>query len=304
MDLGIVLLESIEKMDKEITDLFVYLGKSLKYGLRYITFENDFPSEVCNEFKKNNLIPIITWELFFPTGDGHNRRKCSKEETHLNELLDGKFDKYLNNFATQAKLWKDIIYLRPLHEFNAGWYVWGGEKNGGIDGGPELIKQCWKYIVKRFRELKVDNVKWIWCPHEPSMHVSRDEWNNIRNYWPGDEYVDLLGIDGFNFYPENPERENPEFFSFESLFSEMYVQIASLSPKPIFIMTGTSEFSREGEISCKSDWINNAFEKIRTIYTQITIVCWFHHKYNEKINWRLDSSEKSIEAFIAQMKKE
>ena len=197
-----------------------------------------------------------------------------------------------------------IFYiLRPLHEFNADWYVWGGENNGGKDGCPEIVRQCWIYIVNRFRKLKADNVKWIWCPHEPSTHVSMDEWNNIKNYWPGDEYVDLLGIDGFNFYPENPERVNPGFYSFESLFKEIYVRVTSLSNKPIFIMTGTSEFSHEGKISSKSDWINDAFEKIRNIYTQITIICWFHHKYSEKINWRIDSSKESLEAFIAQMSK-
>lgn len=301
MELAIVSFASIENINKEITGVSALLEKRLKYGLRYISFENDFPLEVCNEFKKAKVIPIITWELFFPIHDGHNRRQCLKEETHLRELLEGKFDDYLDNFATQAKLWQDTIYLRPLHEFNAGWYVWGGAKNGGIDGGPSLVKQCWIYIVDRFRKLKADNVKWIWCPHEPSMNVPMDEWNHIRNYWPGDEYVDLLGIDGFNFYPENPEREKPSFYDFESLFAEMYAQVMALSNKPIFIMTGTAEFSREGKISSKPDWINDAFEKIRNNYTRITIVCWFHYKYSEKIDWRIDSSRESLKAFSTQM---
>jgi hypothetical protein len=107
----------------------------------------------------------------------------------------------------------------------------------------------------------------------------------------------MLGIDGFNFYPENPERENPKFYSFESLFSEMYKQMTSLSNKPIFIMTGTAEFSHDGDISCKADWIRDVFDKIKKQYTQISIVGWFHYKYNENIDWRINSSKESLKAF-------
>ena len=77
----------------------------------------------------------------------------------------------------------------------------------------------------------------------------------------------------------------------------MYKQITSLSKNPIFIMTGTSEFSRDGDIANKADWINDAFIKIKNTYMQIEIVLWFNYKYSEKINWRIDSSKESLIAF-------
>lgn len=208
MEIGVVSLEKTININKEISDISRLLEKNLNYGLRYISFEDVFPLEICNEFKKLNLIPILTWELYFPTEDGSNRRDCDIKETHLDKLLAGKFDLYLDEFASHAKSWNDILYLRPLHEFNANWYIWSGEKNGGSVGGPDKVKKCWIYIVDRFRALGAYNVKWIWCAHEPSDFIVMDDWNSLCNYWPGDEYVDLLGIDGFNFYPENPEREN------------------------------------------------------------------------------------------------
>jgi hypothetical protein len=297
MEIGFVFLESANDLNNAITDISQQVVTKPKYGLRYISFENKYPVDICNIFRNNNITPIITWELFFPSIDGDNRRKCSKEETHLTELINGKYDSYLDNFASQVKQWNDIVYIRPFHEFNANWYVWGGEKNGAENGGPDLIKQCWVYIVNKFRKHEVKNVKWIWCPHEPSAMVSLDDWNHIKNYWPGDDYVDLLGIDGFNFYPENPERENPGFYSFESLFSETYKQITPLSKKPIFIMTGTSEFSRNGDIANKADWINDIFGKIKNVYTQIKIITWFNYRYSETINWKIDSSKESLIAF-------
>lgn len=174
----------------------------------------------------------------------------------------------------------------------------GWEKNGASNGGAEKVKKCWKYIVNKFRDIGANNVKWIWCPHEPSTHVSLESWNKISNYWPGEEYVDLMGIDGFNFYPENPERENPVFHSFESLFSDTYKELIKLSDNPIFIMTGSAEFSNNSDISCKADWINDTFDKIKNIYTQISIIGWFHFKFNENANWQINSSKESLQAFL------
>jgi hypothetical protein len=297
MEMGIVFLDEVSSIHHSITGITNKLAIKPAYGLRYISFEDDFPDEICHAFREHGMTPILTWEFFFPSRDGHNRRQCPREETHVEELLAGKYDPYIQTFAMHVKRWNDLVYLRPFHEFNAKWYVWGGEKNGGADGGPELVKQGWTYLVKKFRELNVDNVRWIWCAHEPSVLVSLERWNHIRQYWPGDEYVDVLGIDGFNFYPENPERADPDFYSFEALFSDMYTQMTALSNKPLFIMTGTSEFYRNGAISCKADWIRDAFEKIANVYTQIAIMTWLHYQFNEQIDWRIDSSDASLKAF-------
>lgn len=302
MKTGFVSLEEAKNIHTEISEISSLLEKPPVYGLRYISFEDEFPLDICNELKKLDLIPVITWEFFFPTLDGDNRRDCNIYETHIDELLSGKYDSYLEDFANNVKLWGNKIYLRPLHEFNAHWYVWSGSKNGGLEGGPDKIKRSWIYIVNKFRSLKVDNVKWIWCAHETSDFIPLGEWNKLENYWPGDKYVDLLGLDGFNFYPENPERNNPKFHDFDSLFADIYNEITSLSNKPIMIMTGSSEFSYNGNISCKSDWIDDAFDKINKTYKQIEIVGWFHFRFNERIDWRINSSKESIDAFNRYLK--
>jgi hypothetical protein len=297
MKIGILSFETNKMIDKEISDLNNLLKKKLTYGLRFISFEDPFPLETCKELKKKELIPILTWELFFPDKEENNRRECNPEETHLDELLAGEYDKYIENFAIKAKLWNEILYIRTLHEFNAHWYVWGGYKNGGSRGGVDKVKNSWIYIVNKFKKMGANNVKWLWSVHEPSDFIQMGEWNSIENYWPGDEYVDLMGIDGFNFYPENPERVNPMFKDFDSIFNESYKIMESISEKPIMIMTGTSEFNYEGQVICKSDWIADAFTKIHDKYKKIEIVCWIHLKFNEFANWRIDSSKESLDAF-------
>lgn len=69
--------------------------------------------------------------------------------------------------------------------------------------------------------------------HEPSYDVSKERWNNVENYWPGDDYVDCMGIDGFNFFPQHPERNNPVLQNFDDCFEESYYQLSKIEPVPI-----------------------------------------------------------------------
>lgn len=125
---GVVSLEKTDNINKELSAVSTLLNGGLNYGLRFITFEDDFPINVCDEFEKLNLKPIITWEFFFPSSNGDNRRNCRPSETGLDDLLTGTFNKYIEEFAIQAKLWNKTIYLRIFHEFNTDWYIWGGKK--------------------------------------------------------------------------------------------------------------------------------------------------------------------------------
>lgn len=292
MELGLLTIESTKNIDKELKESIELLNGSAKYGLRYISFNCNFPKSDCEELEKLNLTPVLTWELLF-----HDEDKFKKGYTYIDEVLNGRLDHYFEKFIRDIKNWGKTIYLRPLHEFNTDWYSWGGKQNGGPNGGPEKIKKAWIYIVDKFKKADVKNVKWIWCPHETSMGASKEDWNRLINYWPGEEYVDLLGLDGFNFYPKNPEREAPFFQSFDDLFQDIYKEITEISNKPIFIMTGSSEFTCQGEIGSKREWLEDAFNKISNKYNKIEIFGWFNLNYGDGVDWRVNSSKDSLEVF-------
>lgn len=74
------------------------------------------------------------------------------------------------------------IIWRPLHEGSGGWFWWGTE-----DG--EAYKKLYIYMFNYFKEAGIHNLLWVW-----TSEIGDEDW------YPGDEYVDIIARDG---YPKN-----------------------------------------------------------------------------------------------------
>jgi mannan endo-1,4-beta-mannosidase len=83
---------------------------------------------------------------------------------------------------------KDVPVLwRPLHEAAGGWFWWGAK-------GPKPCAQLYRMMFDRLVNYHgLDNLIWVWTTEESGREL---EW------YPGDEYVDVVGRD---YYP-NPDQ--------------------------------------------------------------------------------------------------
>lgn len=87
------------------------------------------------------------------------------------------------------------IILRPLHEAQGNygrygdgtsWFWWG-------DRGPEVYKQLWRLLyTKLTEEFGVHNVIW---------ELNLYELDNSMEWYPGDEYVDMVAYDKYENSP-------------------------------------------------------------------------------------------------------
>lgn len=283
-----------ENSGEIIKDFEKLIDHKIASVLWYPTFSDNFPTKQCEKMNELGIIPHLTWELFFPESAEYNTMPIEGTYKLTDEVLAGKHDAYIEQFAADAKAYKHEVLIRFLHEFNGNWYLWSGNKNGRENGGPEKVVAVWKYVVDKFREIEADNVKWIWNPHGPSIDVPDEEWNNIKNYWPGKDYVDWIGMDAYNWYPKDPWGGKRPFRSFDNCFKELYTQCTQLGKHPIMIAEfGSPEFNYKGKT--KADWISDAFSKIKNEYPQIKMLAWFH--INKELDWRVNSSPESLEAF-------
>jgi mannan endo-1,4-beta-mannosidase len=74
------------------------------------------------------------------------------------------------------------IIFRPYHEANGSWFWWGGRPGDG--GSSALYRQLFDYFTKKW---KLTNILWAWTPDKP--------WPGISDFYPGSQYVDILGSD-------------------------------------------------------------------------------------------------------------
>jgi beta-mannanase len=260
--------------------------------LWFITFDDPFPTDTCQTVRTHNAVPQVTWELFKPSINGNN---TAASATYLNDVLGGKYDQYIDTFAAAAKSYDDVVMIRFLHEFNGNWYVWGGAKNGAAKGGPEKVKKVWQYVVDRFRAVGATKVQWVWCPHGPTKDVPTDSWNDIAAYWPGENYVDWLGMDAYNWYPNDPWGGTRPYQDFDTAFGPLYEKLIKMSTKPVCISETSSSSDFEYNGTFKADWVRNTFVRIKQAYPQIRLFSWFN--INKEKDWRVDSDPETEAAF-------
>ena len=57
--------------------------------------------------------------------------------------------------------------------------------------------ELYRYLYSIFEEEGANkNTLWVWNPNEKSF--PNFCWNYADNYYPGDEYVDIVGLTGYN----------------------------------------------------------------------------------------------------------
>lgn len=246
-----------------------------------VLYYQDWTYGLINQNVRNVLnhgsIPLLTW-IPCKGGAGTNQ-----PDYRLKNITNGKFDQYLRESARAARNTGETIWLRPFHEMNGNWSSYSGTTNGN---SPEDFIPAWRHIVDIFRQEGADNVLFVWSPNTNSVPDTPE--NAISVYFPGDDYVDIIGIDGYNW---GTSQSWSHWNSFYDTFAKSYKTCTSLSTKPIIIAeTGSSE--KGGD---KAAWIKDTFNTIYNDFPRIKGLVWFN--INKETDWRIESSIASLESF-------
>jgi beta-mannanase len=269
------------------------IGRKLAQVLWFLYFDDPFPTQACRTVISHGSIPQLTWELFWQLARPSN----DDTSTGLDDVLEHRHDAYIDAFAAAAADCRGPILIRFLHEFNGNWHPWGGFKNGSAAGGPERVKAVWKYVVDRFRAAGATNVLWLWCPHGPTADVPTDAWNDMDNYYPGDDYVDWFGMDGYNWYPRDAWGGERPYHDFDAIFKVVYDRLVTLADKPIAISEIAAGEFTYGQTT-KADWIIDTFTRMKA-YPAVKLYSWFN--INKELDWRVNSSPRALAAFRSMM---
>jgi len=139
-----------------------------------------------------------------------------------------------------------VVFWRPFHEMNGGWFWWGA-------GSAFDFKAVWQHMFDYFTNTKgLNNLLWVYAPDDgyggekPGLY-----------FYPGDAYVDIVGIDKYTG-------------SGSSIELRQYEEMLSTG-KPL----GLTEFGPGG-----GSWdYTNLINEIRNKYPKIVFFCPWDEGY-------------------------
>lgn len=119
------------------------------------------------------------------------------------------------------------IIFRPWHEHNGDWFWWC--KGSTVE---EDFKALWRFTVEYLRDEKqVRNLVYAYSPDRSRIDIDAFEEGYFWGY-PGDDYVDIIGIDNYwdLGHPANTEPPEVQFGNFRRSL-EYTVDIANARNK-------------------------------------------------------------------------
>jgi len=275
------------------SDVEEMLNHKFSAQLYYHRWESAFSDLTFEGNAEKGWITMPTWEYRPALGfDDPNILHP------LQAIVEGDYDYYIRPFAQAAAAFGKPVLMRFGHEMNGDWYPWSGTRNGGAVSdqygdplkadGPERFVDAFRYLHRVFAEEGAENVLWVWCPNVAMTGALGEAWNAYPNYYPGDEYVDWLCVDGYNW---GTSQSWSQWQSFDQVYAANYAQLQAINPsKPMMI----GEFASSEKGGDKAAWVTDMFARLPA-YPQIRMIFWFN--INKETDWRMNSSEASLKAF-------
>lgn len=239
------------------------IGRVPQIHLTYVGWEDAWTTdEVLTEDVERGQVSLVNWEPF---------------DVDLHDVVDGRYDAMLAQRASEAAELTEPVFVDLAAEMNEeeGW--------GGHD--PALYVAAYRHVHDAFEGKDGGNVVWVWAPN----NVDSAGAPPALDYYPGDDYVDWTGVDGYNWGTSDPDFE---WQSFEEVFRDMYDDLHTLG-KPIIV--GETASAEEG--GSKAGWIEGITGTLRDDFPDVRALVWFD--VDKERDWRLRSSEESLAAFRA-----
>lgn len=163
------------------------------------------------------------------------------------DLVDKKeFRRDITQYAKEIVKFGRPIFICTMRELNGNWFAWG-EK-------PETAKKVWQLMWHIFEDNGANEyATWVWEVYCPM--VGKRSIDDPEKYYPGDKYVDWIGLSVY----ARLKGLTPDL-SFEFLTAETYRDMRTNHPEKPLMQVG---FGRTKD-KRQPRWIRSAYETIRS----------------------------------------
>jgi len=219
-----------------ITDFETLVGKKIVWAY----FSNNwydsiqFPTTAVNTIHNAGKVPFIRMmpRTNFDVGGPDPNYTMQK-------IIDGVFDAQLTQWAIDAKNTNIPLLVEFGTEVNGNWFPWNGQYNGADEttgygdpnlfDGAERFRDAYQHIIDICNSNGANNITWFF--HVDAYSEPNVDWNKIEYYYPGDDYIDWLGVSIYG-----PQTNNEDYQEFSEIMNDIYPSLTALSNKPIAIL--------------------------------------------------------------------
>jgi hypothetical protein len=284
---------AIDKVPTTMTPLAKFnktVGKKSNLVKIYQAWGSPFDTNGAKAIWASGAIPFIEWEQWDSPADIKAKKPSGSLFKRIASGDKGEED-YAFQFASDIAKLNIPVVISMAHEFNGDWYPWGycrGNSDAkdpacGVKITPAEVVKAWQLTHDVFQKAAATNVIWAWTPN---ISIGNTTSVKLKPFYPGDGYVDWVGMVGY--YSEDTNSR-----SFKSLFLPTMTQIRKFAKKKPFIVAETGSSYEP----TKAEDINDLFSTVAST-EQLIGLLWFNYKKPaEDKDWRIQTNADAVSAY-------
>jgi Glycosyl hydrolase family 26 len=222
------------------------------------------------EFYNPFTRPFQRWEARQATAAGDLPLvQLNPRHVLLAQIVTGRYDDEIRRYADSVRAFSCPIVISFGHEMNGWWYTWGEPWTT-----PATFIAAWRHVHDIFAAAGAGNVIWSWDP----SHQYRYKGSLASRWFPGNRYVDWVGLDGYLGAGE----------TFAQVFGAQLRNIRQVTRKPVYLAE-TGVAGGPDQV-----WqIASLFDALRKY--RLAGLVWFD--LNRKQPWRLEGRPPALAAY-------
>ena len=247
------------------------IGRQLAIDHEYYLWNEPIPTPRQTWDASSGRLPFIDW----------NARNTDGSAVPWSQIANGSQDAWIIQRANAFKAFGSPIYLAFHHEPEDDLATWGT---------PADYAAAFRHVVDVFRSQGVSNVAFVW----DMMNWTFDprSGRDPNAYYPGDGYVDIIGVDGYNTYPG---KVGTSWESFHQIFQSAN-DFAFNHNKPwMAVETGTEEDPQQP--GRKGQWFRDVIATAKS-WPLLKAFIYFDTIKGQE-DWSVESSASSAAGFAA-----
>lgn len=264
-----------------LTQLEQQVGRRFDIDHRYYKWNQPFPRDYESWTVAQGRTPLINWVS----------QTRDRQQIPWADIASGAQDDVIKARADALRAFGKPVLLVFQHE--PGQLVGTG---GGRKGGTaEDYVAAWRHIVQTLRAEGTTNVSFVWVLTAYNFRVAgtHSQHNAPDALYPGDDVIDWIGVDGYNYYNCAAFGRTP-WRSFDQLFGDWY-KWATEHHKPLMLAEwGAQEDPARPER--KGKWLRDVAGAVRD-KPAIKAVVYFNSA-PACPNW-VDSTPQALSGFRA-----